>query len=142
MSTDDDGGWALAFKNLVEDTYKINGNRKVVLISHSLGGPFTLRFLNNMTKDWKNKFIDSFVPIAAPFAGATKILRMFSSGEFMPEGTYLMYPLNEFDRGDYKMGSVIPCNSVYVDVVNNNIVNPAVDWAPLLHTHHDLSWSG
>ncbi|XP_072013227.1 lysosomal phospholipase A and acyltransferase-like [Amphiura filiformis] len=81
----DDGGWGVALKHLIEDTYKINGNRKVVLISHSLGGPFTLYFLNKMTPDWKNKFLESFVPIAAPFAGATKIKRMFSSGDNFDE---------------------------------------------------------
>ena len=74
-------------KNLVEDTYKKNGNRKVVIISHSLGGPFSLYFLNRQTQEWKDKYLESFVPISAPFAGATKIMRMYSSGEWQLKQT-------------------------------------------------------
>ena len=74
-------------KNLVEDTYKKNGNRKVVIISHSLGGPFSLYFLNKQTQEWNDKYLESFVPISAPFAGATKILRMYSSGKCRLEPT-------------------------------------------------------
>ncbi len=32
--------------NLIEETYRINGNRQVVLIGHSMGNPVLLYFLN------------------------------------------------------------------------------------------------
>ncbi|XP_033117243.1 group XV phospholipase A2-like [Anneissia japonica] len=68
-------------KALIEETYYMNGNTKVVMISHSLGCMFGLYFLNHQDQDWKDKFIQSWVPIAPPLGGATKIIRLYASGD-------------------------------------------------------------
>ncbi|XP_071957989.1 lysosomal phospholipase A and acyltransferase-like [Antedon mediterranea] len=66
---------------LIEETYQMNGNTKVVLVSHSLGCVYTLFFLNHQDQAWKDKFIQSWAPIASPLGGATKILRLYVSGD-------------------------------------------------------------
>jgi len=43
------------FQSLVEETYELNGQTSVHLITHSLGGPVTLYFLNSMPRAWKQK---------------------------------------------------------------------------------------
>ncbi len=49
--------WFTDFKNLIEQTYKDNGNSSVILLSHSMGGPMSLLLLHRMTKSWKDKYI-------------------------------------------------------------------------------------
>ena len=50
-------------------------------MSHSMGGPVTLFFLNNIvTQQWKNTYIYSFVPIAGAWSGGNKILLSLISG--------------------------------------------------------------
>lgn len=53
----------------------MNGNRSVHIVTHSLGGPTTLFFLNAMTQEWKDTYIKTFTPIAGPWAGASAALR-------------------------------------------------------------------
>lgn len=72
-------------KKLIEDTFTLNNNRKVVIITHSLGGLYGLYFLNHMEQSWKDKYIQSFAPISSPFAGAAKIMRLFASGDNLDE---------------------------------------------------------
>lgn len=56
---------------LIEHAFNSTG-RRVHLVTHSLGGPTILYFLNRRTLEWKDKYIASFVPIAGPFAGVLK----------------------------------------------------------------------
>ena len=65
------GGDFFNLKELVEDTYKINGNKKVSLLGHSMGGPFLQYFLATFVdQPWKEKFIDNFIPMAGAFDGS------------------------------------------------------------------------
>eukprot|EP00731_Ephydatia_muelleri_P034178 Em0049g25a len=73
-------------KSLIEEMYKSNGGRKVTLVAHSMGGPVTLFFLNNVvTQQWKNTYIYAFVPIAGAWSGGNKILLAQMSGMKPPE---------------------------------------------------------
>lgn len=51
-------------KKLIEETYLANGNKKITLMSHSLGCPYTLVFLNKQTQDWKDKYILQWIALA------------------------------------------------------------------------------
>jgi len=68
-------------KELIEDTYSKNGNTQVNIVTHSMGGPTFTYFLNEMPKEWKQKYIRSFIPIAGPWAGSPKALRAIISGD-------------------------------------------------------------
>ena len=61
--------------------YTSNGRRKVTLVSHSMGCPVTLFFLNNVvTQQWKNTYIYAFIPIAPAWSGGNKMLQAQISG--------------------------------------------------------------
>jgi hypothetical protein len=65
-------GYYQQVKNLIEDMYN---NKGISIVTHSYGGPVMLYFLNNVvTPCWKKKYIKAFIPLAAPFGGAVKIL--------------------------------------------------------------------
>ena len=69
-------------KRLVEETYTQNGGMKVILLGHSMGNPYILYLLNNQPQEWKDKYIKSFVSLAAPWGGAAKTMRLMVSGNF------------------------------------------------------------
>ena len=68
------------FKNLIQDTYTLNGNKKVVLIGHSMGNTNVLYFLNQQPQKWKDQYVAKFVSLAGPYGGAAKTLRLVASG--------------------------------------------------------------
>jgi len=71
-------------QKLIEETYTINGNTRVHLAGHSLGGVLSMNFLNTYMADnqeWKDKYIESYMSIAAPFLGAPKALKLMLSGD-------------------------------------------------------------
>nr|XP_039257235.1 phospholipase A2 group XV-like [Styela clava] len=72
--------WCVRFKLLVEDTYVANNNRKVSIISHSMGGFFASWFLNKQSQIWKDKFIHSFIALSTPWGGSNKALQSITSG--------------------------------------------------------------
>ncbi|KAL5022187.1 hypothetical protein ScPMuIL_001342 [Solemya velum] len=66
---------------LVEETYEINNNTRVVMMGHSMGNPVLLYFFNYIPQAWKDKYIQAFISLASPWAGAVKTLRLFASGD-------------------------------------------------------------
>ncbi len=68
---------------LIEHAYNKTGGKRVHIVTHSMGGPTLLYFLNRRSLAWKDKYVASFVPIAGPFAGALKALRAMVSGDNM-----------------------------------------------------------
>ena len=68
-------------KKLVEQTFSRNGNRSVHFVTHSLGGPTVLGFLNSMTQPWKDTYIASFAPISGPFGGSVAQANAFVAGD-------------------------------------------------------------
>ncbi|CAH8869425.1 unnamed protein product [Trichobilharzia szidati] len=67
-------------KLLVEETYENGQQRPVVLIGHSMGSLYTLNFLNKQTKEWKQKYVKSYISVSAPFGGSVKALLGITSG--------------------------------------------------------------
>jgi len=64
----------------VETAYAKAGNKKVNFITHSMGGPTALYFLNKQSPEWKQKYIANFIPIAGPWSGAPSALKAIVSG--------------------------------------------------------------
>ena len=45
------------------------------MVAHSMGGPVSLYFLNNIvTQKWKDQYINAYIPIAGPFGGTASSL--------------------------------------------------------------------
>ena len=68
-------------KSLIEETYRINEHKKVILMCHSIGCVRSVNFLNNQTDSWKNEFIHEYVTLASPWAGSTDALMAKLIGE-------------------------------------------------------------
>ena len=67
-------------RQLIEHASERNAGRKVVLVSHSLGGLVTLYFLRQQSQAWKDRYVHSFVPIATPWSGSVLMLHAMTSG--------------------------------------------------------------
>lgn len=71
-------------KELVEAASRANGDQPVVILAHSMGGLWTLYFLNQQTEEWRNQYIARFVSVSTPWGGAVEQMMTFASGN--PEG--------------------------------------------------------
>ena len=61
--------------------YKDNNNTKVTIVVHSMGGPVSLYFFNNIvTQEWKNTYIHSYITLAGAWSGGNDIIRNLLSG--------------------------------------------------------------
>ncbi|XP_050366065.1 lecithin-cholesterol acyltransferase-like 1 [Argentina anserina] len=78
-------------KDLVEKASNYNGGKPVILVSHSLGGLFTLQLLNRNEPSWRQKFIKHFVALSAPWGGTVDEMLTFASGNTL--GVPLVNPL-------------------------------------------------
>lgn len=61
-------------KDLIEETYEINGQQRVILMCHSLGCIRSVHFLNNQSESWKNKYVHEYVALSAPWGGSVDAL--------------------------------------------------------------------
>ncbi|XP_030384122.1 group XV phospholipase A2-like [Scaptodrosophila lebanonensis] len=68
-------------KQLVEDTYEANNRTAVTFISHSMGSPMTLVFLQQQTLEWKRKYVRRLISLAGAWAGSMKAVKVFAMGD-------------------------------------------------------------
>lgn len=78
---DEHGDFFKQLKALVEDTYKKNGNKRVIFVCHSMGSPMTLYFLNGQTQAWKDKYVKAFVTLAGVWGGTVRALKVYAVGK-------------------------------------------------------------
>ncbi|XP_048748762.1 phospholipase A2 group XV-like isoform X2 [Ostrea edulis] len=76
---------------LIEETYRMNNNTRVVVLGHSMGNPTSLYFYNIMSQAWKDKYIEAHISLAGVWLGAIKPLRLFASGDSL--GVLFVKPL-------------------------------------------------
>ncbi|CAH8497264.1 unnamed protein product, partial [Dicrocoelium dendriticum] len=67
-------------KSLIEETYVNTGNRRVVVLAHSLGCLYALSFLDKMSATWKKTFIGAFLFVSGPYGGSVKAMKIEASG--------------------------------------------------------------
>ncbi|XP_055002096.1 phosphatidylcholine-sterol acyltransferase isoform X1 [Sorex araneus] len=65
---------------LVEEMYAAYG-KPVFLIGHSLGCLHVLYFLLRQPQSWKDRFIDGFISLGAPWGGSIKPMLVLASGD-------------------------------------------------------------
>jgi len=76
-----DGNWLAMMTALVEDTYQLNNHTKVTLLSHSMGCLYTLWFLNQKPQDWKDSYVEQWIPTSGVFSGAALGVVQVLSGD-------------------------------------------------------------
>lgn len=59
--------------------------KPVFLIGHSLGCLHVLYFLLRQPQSWKDRFIDGFISLGAPWGGSIKPMLVLASGEEPPD---------------------------------------------------------
>ena len=65
---------------LIEEMYEESSQQKVTIVVHSMGGPVTLYLLNNVTtQEWKDKYINTFIPLSGAWSGGNGALLTFIS---------------------------------------------------------------
>ena len=65
--------------DLVEETFSLNGGRRVVLVSHSLGSLMTLYFLQHRDQQWKDRHIETWISAAGLWGGTAMELEVRTS---------------------------------------------------------------
>ena len=75
-------GYYVNLKTLIETTYANGGNRRVVLVAHSMGAPISLYFLTKyVTQEWKGTYIKAYITISGVWRGAVNALKAVLSGQ-------------------------------------------------------------
>ncbi|RZF49246.1 hypothetical protein LSTR_LSTR002867 [Laodelphax striatellus] len=80
-------------KTLTEDTYKANGERRIILISHSMGALMTTHFLQEQTQQWKDKHIAAHISLGGAYGGTIKAVKLYTIGDDV--GVYVISSLKQ-----------------------------------------------
>lgn len=70
-----------SIKSMIEQMHSIN-DKSVILMSHSSGSRLTYYFLKQMSEEWKDKYVRSFISIAGSFGGSVGTLVAVVSGQY------------------------------------------------------------
>jgi pimeloyl-ACP methyl ester carboxylesterase len=73
---------AIRLKEVVDNVRRLHPNRKVNIVTHSMGGLVARRYLMNHP-DPNLHHVDKLITIAAPWLGAPKALQTLETGEFL-----------------------------------------------------------
>jgi len=101
---------------LIEETYYNNGNKKVVIIGHSMGNPVMLYFFHSKPQAWKDKFIRTHISIAAPWGGSVKTVKLFASGYNLDHYRIIVNPttVRPFQRSMTSSAYLLPSSSFWL----------------------------
>ena len=103
-------------KRLVETMYRENGDRRVVLVCHSMGCLFTYHLLlSRVPQEWKDTFVHSWITLAAPFGGATKALAATTVGINFHTELFSDAGLRDLERTFSSLSLIVPSAAVFAD---------------------------
>lgn len=79
-STDEQEDYFQKLKVLVEEMHDAY-QKRVFLLGHSLGNLHLLYFLLQQPQAWKDRFVQGFISLGAPWGGSVKAMKILASGE-------------------------------------------------------------
>src|SRR4051812_33411052 len=86
--TPDLDGFLERTKRLIEDTSRDNGNRPVHLVGHSNGPLYAQYLLTHTSREWKERYVHGFTPIAGNFPGQGSLYPIFFTGINIQDFTF------------------------------------------------------
>ncbi|KAI3413824.1 hypothetical protein GPALN_011305 [Globodera pallida] len=70
-------------RSLIEQLFHANGNRKVIVLAHSMGNPLANFFYNKIVdKAWKDTFLLAHISLAGAWGGSAQVVKLFASALF------------------------------------------------------------
>ncbi|KAF6214995.1 hypothetical protein GE061_009743 [Apolygus lucorum] len=101
-------------KNLVEDTFRINENKKVVFVTHSYGGNMILLFLRAQTKQWKDKYVRSVISLSSPIGGSMTVFREYTKANWIRYApSYMCSNLRKLAQSFPSMAYLVPSKEIW-----------------------------
>ena len=92
--TPDMAGFLRRSKQLIEETYRQNGNRPVHVVGHSNGPIYIQYLLTHTSAAWKAKYIHGFTPLAGNFPGQGLGYALMFVGVNIPDLSFPATPAN------------------------------------------------
>lgn len=86
--TPDLGGFLPRTIELIEQTYRANGNRPVQLVGHSNGPLYAQYLLTHTSRAWRARYIHGFTPIAGNFPGQGSLYSILLTGLNIEDFSY------------------------------------------------------
>ncbi len=121
--------YCVRLANLIEQSVQTNG-RKAILLTHNLGSQLATYFLNEMSQEWKDTFIKSFVSLSGTFGGCPKALRTLLSGTDLSNGQEKNI-LREICRNFNGIQWLLPSPTIYGNV-------PIVEFKRIKYSAYDI----
>lgn len=75
---DENKDWFTRVKYLTENAYKNNDDVGVTFIAHSMGGRMLLHFLQQMSQEWKDKYVKQVITLSVPWGGSIQAIQAIS----------------------------------------------------------------
>ncbi|CAL5033065.1 unnamed protein product [Urochloa decumbens] len=103
-----------SFRLLVERASEMNGNKPVILVTHSMGGLFTMVFLDRSPLAWRRRYVKHLVMLCLGVGGSPLNMWPLAFETLSPPslpGTVLTYG----NRSFASMFSLLPSPKVYGD---------------------------
>lgn len=104
------GEYFKGLKALIENTTHTNEGKPVMLISHSMGCPYTVNFLRLQTEEWKKRYIAAWTAISGVYGGSMKAAMAYVSGDGFGIPAILDKPqvLRQFQRTFPSLAFILP----------------------------------
>jgi len=103
--TPDMGGFLPRTKELIEATYRDNGNRPVQLVGHSNGPLYAQYLLTHTSRAWRQRYIHGFTPIAGNFPGQGSVYSIMFTGLNTDDFSYPTNHANAVSSARYFLSS-------------------------------------
>ena len=95
-------------EKLIEEMYHSNGDKKLILVCHSMGCLYSYYLLRHHPQAWKDQYIQSWITIGAPFGGSVKSLEALLNGENFHTDLFSAGGLRDLERSFSSLSLLLP----------------------------------
>lgn len=98
---------------LIEETYSLNGKKRVVIVCHSNGCTYNYHFFLRSSAEWKKKYIQAWVTLGSPLGGSVEALEAVVTGNAFHMGMYARSLLYDLERTWSSIAPIVPVAAVF-----------------------------